>query len=88
MRLKKIFEKKGFRDLLVKSVVFVGLLALMQVLTSPLAGMARVPREFKPFSFLQVGEAMLFVPALFVIYSRAKLYSADAYWVRISGFCR
>ncbi|MEA3343913.1 MAG: hypothetical protein U9Q92_07170 [archaeon] len=46
-------EKKGFRDLLVKFVVFVGLLALMQVLTSLLAGMARVPREFKPFSFLQ-----------------------------------
>ncbi|MEA3343709.1 MAG: hypothetical protein U9Q92_06085 [archaeon] len=53
-------EKKGFRELIVKSVAFVVLLALMQVLTSPLAGMARVPRELKPFSFLQVGEAMLF----------------------------
>ncbi len=88
MSLKKIFERKGFRELIVKSILFVGLLALMQILTSPLAGMAPVPRELKPFSFLQAGEAMLFVPALFVIYNRVKLYSAGAYGVRMTGFCR
>ena len=58
----------------------------MQVLTAPLAGMAPVPRELKPFSFLQVGEAMLFVLALFIIYNRERLLGVDAYRIRKSDW--
>ncbi len=53
MNLKKIFERKGFRELVVKSVVFVGLPALMEVLCAPHALAGGAARELKLFSFLQ-----------------------------------
>jgi len=56
---------------------------LMQVMCAPLAKAGSVPREFKPFSFLQVGEALLFTFMLFVIYNRKKLPEVDDCKVRM-----
>ena len=83
MDLKKIFKKKGFKHLIIKSLVFVFFLVLMQVICAPLAKVGAVPGEFKPFSFLQVGEALLFTFMLFVIYNRKKLLNVDTYKLRI-----
>ena len=83
MRIKKILEKKGFKHLLIKSLMFVFFLVFMQVLCAPLAKAGAVPGEFKPFSFLQVGEALLFTLMLFVIYNRKRLLDVDTYKLRI-----
>ena len=79
MRIKTIFAKKGFKHLIIKSMMFVFFLVFMQVLCAPLAKAGAVPGEFKPFSFLQVGEALLFTFMLFVIYNRKRLLNIDDY---------
>ncbi|MEA3343902.1 MAG: hypothetical protein U9Q92_07115, partial [archaeon] len=79
MRLKKIFEKKGFRDLLVKSVVFVGLLAVVQVLVQPLSRATPLPDVFKPFSLIYLEDTILFVFAIFAAYNWKKLLDIRKY---------
>jgi len=86
MGVLKVFERDGFKGLVVKSVAFVLVLVMMQVLCRPLDKIASIPHELKPFSFLQVGEALLFVLVLFIIYNREKLFDIAVYKVRKIDF--
>jgi len=84
MALKTIFEKKGFKHLIIKSVIFVGLLALMQVLIQPLSAATPLPDVFKPFSLIYLEDTILFVFAIFAACNWKKLIDIKKYKWRIS----
>jgi len=79
MDLKNIFAKKGFRELVIKSVVFVGLLAVMQVLIQPLSAATPLPEVFKPFSLIYLDDTILFVFAVFAAYNWKNLVDIKKY---------
>ena len=80
--MKKIFEKKGFRDLIIKSVVFVGLLALVQVVIKPLTTLTPIPDELKPIFLMYFGDVLIFGVCIFIIYNRKQLTSIKKYPAR------
>ncbi len=84
MDLKTIFNKKGFRDLIIKSVVFVGLLTLMQVLIQPLSAATPLPEIFKPFSLIYLEDTILFVFAIFAAYNWKNLVDIKKYRMMVS----
>ena len=85
MRINNILEKKGFRDMIIKSVVFIGLLALMQVLIQPLSAATPLPEIFKPFSLIYLEDTILFVFAVFAAYNWKQLAGIKKYKLSISG---
>ena len=84
MRIKTILEKKGFKHLLIKSIVFVSLLALMQILIQPLSAATPLPDVFKPFSLIYLEDTILFVFAIFAAYNWKKLLDIKKYKLSIS----
>ena len=84
MRIKNILTKKGFKHLIIKSVVFIGLLAIMQVLIQPLSAATPLPEIFKPFSLIYLEDTILFVFAIFAAYNWKNLVDIKKYKWRIS----
>lgn len=83
MKLKGVWEKKGFRELLLKSFLFVGVLAVVQVLIQPLSNATPLPGEFKPFSLIFIEDMIVFVLSVFVVYNWKGLVNVKSYPVKI-----
>ena len=86
MGLRKIFEKDGFRSLVLKSVLFVLLLGLVQVLIQPLSHFTPLPAIFKPFSLIYIEDTMLFVFAIFIVYNWKKLVDIKKYAFKVTDW--
>ncbi len=86
MGLRKVFEKEGFRSLIVKSVLFVLLLGLVQVLIQPLSHFTPLPAIFKPFSLIYIEDTMFFVFAIFVVYNWKKLVDVKKYSFKVNDW--
>lgn len=79
--MKKLPE--GFKEFLIKCVVFVSLFVLIQLLTMGLVAKTQLPSEIKPFAMDDLAEAFLFVLVLSVGFSRKQILKIKKYSVSL-----
>ncbi len=73
----KIKLEKGFKQFLVKTVIFVVLFALMQIVTVKFSSQTRLPPELTPFYLVDIAKAGLFIAVLFFITYRERLLKIE-----------
>src|SRR3989344_7548252 len=73
----------GFRDFVIKSVIFIVLFLLVQVATMWLASETRLPSEIKPFAMDDLAEAVFFMLILFIAVNKGNILKIKQYSVRL-----
>ncbi|MCH7850990.1 MAG: archaeosortase/exosortase family protein [Nanoarchaeota archaeon] len=81
---------KGFRELLIKSGVFVVLFVLIQIITAGIVADTTLPGDLKFLALDDIAEAALFMLVIFIGFNREKIlkvksYSGE-YGIRIMSF--
>ncbi|MFA4953081.1 MAG: archaeosortase/exosortase family protein [Candidatus Pacearchaeota archaeon] len=74
---------QGFKDFLIKSVVFVILFILIQIATMNMAAKTLLPGEIKLFAMDDLAEAVFFVIILFLAFNKEKILKIKKYSVGI-----
>ena len=74
---------RGFKEFLVKSVIFVVLFILIQLITMNLASKTFLPGEIKPFAMDDLAEAVFFVLIIFLVLNKEKILKIKEYSVRL-----
>ena len=72
---------EGFKDFVIKSIVFIVLFLLVQVATMWMAGETRLPGEIKPFAMDDLAEAVFFMLILFIAINKKKILEIKRYSV-------
>ena len=78
MKLQAL-KKEGFKQFVIKSVIFIALFIVLQYLTYPLAEQTVPDKIFRPHHIPNIGSAALFTFCMFVIYSWNKLIKLKKY---------
>jgi len=76
----KIKLEKGFKQFLVKTVIFVFLFALMQVVIIPLQKV-NMPEEFYPILDTDLGKALLFTAITFILLIRKQVFKLKEFFL-------
>ena len=74
---------KGFKEFLIKSVVFVVFFILVQIITMNFASGTQLPGDIKPFAMDDLAESVFFVLIIFLALKKDKLLKIKEYAVRI-----
>jgi len=74
---------KGFKEFVIKSVVFVVLFILVQLLTMNIAAKTFLPGEIKPFAMDDLAESVFFMIILFLAFNKKEILKIKEYSVRL-----
>ncbi|MFH1209974.1 MAG: archaeosortase/exosortase family protein [archaeon] len=84
MKFKEIWGKEGFKQFVVKTIVFVTLFSLLPVILSHLVLMTAIGNEmFLPFSLVDLAKSALFTIFLFFMLTRKRIVSIKEYKFRL-----
>jgi len=78
-KLEKI--NPGFKQFLVKSIIFIVLFILIQLITMSLVAKTQFPGKIKPFAMDDLAESVFFVIVIFLAFNKNKLLKIKKYSV-------